>query len=126
MQTPLDPLVVEMLTLLDDHLREDFEERAGIIEFDGKQPRSHAESLALLDVLRRHPYVLTGVTVLQIKGREGTHYALATDPDRARQLLADLGGIVLAIRDLADVIGEQYGGIALLQATRPKHPGRSS
>ena len=56
--TPTDALVAEMVTLLDINLRDDFEERAGIIEFEALVPRAHAECLALLDVLRRHPDVL--------------------------------------------------------------------
>ncbi|MGJ0484806.1 MAG: hypothetical protein ACR65R_09760 [Methylomicrobium sp.] len=58
MPTPLDPLVAEIVNLLDPDLREDFEERAGIIEFDANLPRAHAECLALLNVLLRHPECL--------------------------------------------------------------------
>ena len=58
LNTPIDALVAEMVTALDDNQREDFEERAAIIEFDANLPRGHAECLALLDVLRRHPAVL--------------------------------------------------------------------
>ena len=56
---PLDALVADMVSLLDDNQREEFEERAAIIEFEAKVPRAHAECLALLDVLRRHPAILT-------------------------------------------------------------------
>lgn len=56
---PSDPLVADMVKLFDESLREEFEERAAIIEFDGKLPRAHAECLALLTVLRRHPEILT-------------------------------------------------------------------
>ena len=59
MTVPIDPLVAEMVNRLDENLREDFEERAAIIEFEANLPRAHAECLALLDVLRRHPEVLT-------------------------------------------------------------------
>jgi len=55
METPLDPLVADMVHLLDDNHREEFEERAAIIEFEAGLPRGHAECLALLDVLRRYP-----------------------------------------------------------------------
>ncbi len=58
---PLDALVADMVTLLDDSQREEFEERAGIIEFEAKLPRAHAECLALLNVLRRHPVILTPI-----------------------------------------------------------------
>jgi hypothetical protein len=40
---------------LDDNLREAFDERAGILEFEAGLPRAHAECLALLNVLVSHP-----------------------------------------------------------------------
>lgn len=59
MEEPLDPLVAGVIAKLSPSLREEFEERAGIIEYNGKLSRAHAECLALLDVLIRHPEVLT-------------------------------------------------------------------
>ncbi len=59
MQPPIDPIVAEIVELLDEDLREDFEERAAIVEFDAGKARAHAECLALLTILRRHPEVLT-------------------------------------------------------------------
>ena len=61
MEEPQDELVAELVKVLDAGQREDFEERAGIIEFDSNVPRAQAERLALLDVLRRHPSVLDGL-----------------------------------------------------------------
>ena len=58
MHTPMDPLVADMVNLLNESLRDDFEERAAIIEFDAKLPRAHAECPALLDVLKRNPEAL--------------------------------------------------------------------
>ncbi len=52
---PMDPLVADLVSRLDDNLREAFEERAGIIEFEGNLTRAHAECLALLNVLVSHP-----------------------------------------------------------------------
>lgn len=60
--TPIDALVAAMVSAFDAGLREEFEERAGIIEFEAKVPRAHAECLALIDVLRRHPDVLAHAT----------------------------------------------------------------
>lgn len=54
----MDQLVFEVMKLLDVKQREEFEERAAIIEFDAGYSREHAECLALLDVLRRYPDVL--------------------------------------------------------------------
>ena len=67
---PVDGLVADMINFLDAGLREDFEERAGIIEFDSKLSRAHAECLALLDVLRRHPEIL--INAATSEGRSGT------------------------------------------------------
>ena len=58
---PTDAIVADIVNQLDDDLREDFEERAAIIEYDGQLQRAHAECLALIDVLRRHPEVLIDV-----------------------------------------------------------------
>ena len=54
-------IVADLVQRLHPDLREDYEERAGIIEFDAAQPRELAEALAMLDVLRRHPAGLLGV-----------------------------------------------------------------
>ncbi len=58
--TPMDQLVADMVNLLDADLRAEFDERAGIIQYSGKLQRAHAECLALLDVLHRHPDALSG------------------------------------------------------------------
>ena len=60
--SPTDPLVAELAERLDASQREDWEERAGIMQFDGGLTRGHAECLALLDLLCRHPSVLSGVS----------------------------------------------------------------
>lgn len=50
--TQQHPVVVEMLSCLDDAQREIYEERAGILEFDACLERPFAEALALLEVIR--------------------------------------------------------------------------
>lgn len=112
--TPTDALVADLVNTLDTCLREEFEERAGILEFEALQPRNHAESLALIEVLRRHPEVLTGVTVLQIELDGETQWLLTTDVDFARRHLADIGAVEIEVLDLGEVIDEQYGGVAVL------------
>jgi hypothetical protein len=112
--TPIDEQVANLVNTLDMCLREEFEERAGILEFDALQPRNHAESLALIEVLRRHPEVLTGVTVLQIELDGETQWLLTSDLGFARRHLADIGGIEREVLTLSEVIHEQYGGVALL------------
>jgi hypothetical protein len=112
--TPTDPLVAELVERLDASQREDFEERAAIMQFDGGLPRGHAECLALLDLLSRHPSVLSGVTVLEIDRDGGTEWLLTTDLQHARRYVADVGGSEIAVRQLADVLLTQYGGVAVL------------
>jgi hypothetical protein len=117
MTTPLDPLVADMVNALDESQREDFEERAAIMEFDAKLPRDHAECLALLDVLHRHPGVLLGVSVLRIELHGEPRWILTTDPGHAR----NVGGMEMhivgaGVRDLAKLITEKYSGIAMLTA----------
>lgn len=114
METPLNPLVADIVNRLDSGLREDFEERAAIMEFEANMDRAYAECLALLDVLRRHPSVLHGLTVLRAEVGGATQCLLATDPDRAHRHLADNGGVEVVVLDLADTVELHYGGIAVL------------
>jgi len=58
MQILKHQLVAEMVSKLNPALQEEFEERAAIMEFEGAMLRDHAECLALLDVLHRHPEAL--------------------------------------------------------------------
>ena len=50
--------IIEMLDKLNPDLREEWEERAAIMEFEAGLNRDHAECLALLDVIRRNPSAL--------------------------------------------------------------------
>ena len=109
MQKPIDPLVADMVTALNDNQREDFEERAGIIEFEAKLSRAHAECLALLDVLRRNSAVLTGTTLVQVKLKGTSQWLLTTAPEVARESLAGS-----KCSNLAEVLQGQYGGTAKL------------
>ena len=91
------------------------EERAAILEFEaGIQPRGLAESLAVLDLLRQFPSLITGLSVLQVELDGATQWLLTADLVLARQYLADIGGNEIAVLDPADVLKSQYGGIALL------------
>lgn len=108
--TPKDAIVIEMVDRLGADDREAFEERAAIIEYDGQLPRAHAECLALLEVLR----AAQGLQVLQIELDGGTEWLLTTDLAFARAYLADIGGREVAVFAPADVVEEQYGGVAVL------------
>jgi hypothetical protein len=48
------PIVADLLAGLDEHELEQFQERAGILEFEAGIDRQLAEALALLDVFRLH------------------------------------------------------------------------
>jgi hypothetical protein len=54
MESPVNTLVAAIVSLLDASLLEEYEERAAIVQFDGKVDRREAECLALIDVLHRH------------------------------------------------------------------------
>jgi len=82
------------------------EERAGIIEFEGKLPHPYAESLAILDVLRRHPTALTGVSVMAVEVNGAKHCLLTTDAAFSPSRLMALGGKEIAVLDLKKVVGE--------------------
>ncbi|NJD24555.1 MAG: hypothetical protein FIB06_04015 [Betaproteobacteria bacterium] len=112
--TPTDPLVAEWVESLDSQLRETFEERAAILQFDSELARAHAECLALVDLLRRHPSVLSGVSVLEIELDGGTEWLLTTDLTYARRYVAEVGAHEVALHHLPDVLLTQYGGIAVL------------
>ena len=107
---PVDALVATLVSRLDDKQREMFEERAAIREHDGLQPRALAEALAVLEALSR----LTALSVLAIE-LDGAPYCLLTsDLVLARQHLAGLGGVEIAVLDPATVVREQYAGVAML------------
>ncbi len=58
-----DPIVSDFVNLLDANLREAFEERAAILQFDSGVRRELAEPLALLLVIRQYPkHVLSKLT----------------------------------------------------------------
>ena len=55
MTTPVNEVVADLVSRLDADLKEAFEERASIREFDGGINRELAEALALLDVIQQYP-----------------------------------------------------------------------
>jgi hypothetical protein len=111
---PQDEIVAEMVSTLDEGQREYFEERAGIRANDGHFPCGHAECLAMLEVLRRYPSLLTDIIALQIELDGSTEWLLTTDLPIARQHLANVCGKEVAVVNLTAVINEQYGGLACL------------
>lgn len=118
METPLNPLVADIVAMLDPDIREDYEERAAIMEFEANLERAHAECLALIDLLRRHPSILTGVIVLQVELAGAIQYWVTTDLESARKYIDNIGGVERGILDLATVIKQHYTGIAVLTALK--------
>lgn len=108
------PILSEMLSALNGSQREAYEERAGILEYDAGLERQLAEALALLEMIRLHPLCLSGITVLQIELDGATEWLLTSDVEFARQHLADIFAHEIRVVNLADVLHEQYGGIAIL------------
>lgn len=111
----LQPFAGDVLNRCDSGQLETFGERAAVLEFDaGCQPRALAEALAVLDLLRQFPWLLSGLTVLAVELDGATQWLLTTDLPYARQHLADIGGNEIAVLDPAEVLKSQYGGLALL------------
>jgi hypothetical protein len=95
--------------------REAFFERAAVLEFEaGARPRALAEALAVLDLLRRTPQLLTGVVALEIERDGATQWMLALDQIWTGGYVESCGGRIVAVHDPANLLLAQYGGVALL------------
>ena len=114
MSVSVNPLVGEIVDTLPVDLREDYEERAAIMEHDGELPRAEAECRALLSVLRRYPEVITGVTVLRFHMQGVPQFLVTTDLELAGRHMAHLGAVEVDTVPLADVVANQCGGLAVL------------
>ena len=114
MPTPSDPLVAEMVDQLDLDLREAFEERAAIVEFEAGVQRAHAEALALLSILERHPDALSGVTVLCVEVDGVVHFYLADSIERAREHAEAKRANEIRAAGVNWVLIEEFGGLAQL------------
>jgi hypothetical protein len=58
MESPIHPIVANLVSQLNESMQEEFEERAGIIEASIKIDRGHAECLALLQLFTSYPVVV--------------------------------------------------------------------
>jgi hypothetical protein len=114
MPTPIDPLVAEMVEQLDLELREAFEERAAIIEHDAKVHRAHAEALALLNVLERHPEALSGVVCLCVEVDGVVHFYVADCLERAREHAAVKRASEIRAAGISWVLDAEFGNLAEL------------
>lgn len=114
-----DPLLLPFagnaLSRLDEAQVEHLMERSAILASEaGVRPPALCDALALLEVLRLYPVVLSGLVALEIELDGATEWLLAVDLDQARDYLRDIGGTEIAVLDPADVVRAQYGGVALL------------
>lgn len=110
----LPVVVAELVELLDPDLREIYEERAGIIEFDANHPRDHAECLALLYVLKAAPAALLGVSVLEVQRNGAVQIVITTNVELARNDFDASPIETTRATSLAELINTQFGGIAVL------------
>lgn len=111
----LRPFAANVLERCDEGQLEAWAERAAILEFDaGSQPRALAEALAVLDLLRQSPWLLTGLVALEIELDGAGQWLLTTDLEMARRYLADIGGTEIAVLDPSNVVRTQYAGVAML------------
>ena len=111
-------IVAELVQLLSPEILEDYEERAAIMQFEGELPKIHAEALALLDVLRRHPDALLGLDIFVLTRNGETRYLLSQrdrlDPKRLRAI----GYEVATGLSIHVVIRDVFNGIAMLVPPR--------
>ena len=110
------PIVTDLIDRLDQQHDEQFQERAGILTHEAGVEPMLAESLAILDLVRIHPMALSGITVIQIELDGATEWLLTTDVDYASTYLATIHAKEVAVVNLAEVLAQQYGGVALLTA----------
>ena len=103
MSEPLNPFVADVVALLDADLREQFEERAAIMEFDGGLPRSRAEFLALIVVLRGRSSALASAVAIEIEIDGHRRWILANNMWSTQESVfiraASVLDVLLEIRD---------------------------
>jgi hypothetical protein len=109
----MDGLISDLVDRLNVELREEWDERAGINQFDAGLDRQSAEWFAMLDILHRFPWAVAGVTVIQFQLGEDMYWLLTTEQD-GLQRVARFGGGGANFVDLAEVVRERFQGAALL------------
>ena len=111
-----ESLLADLLVNLDEDLRYQFEERAGLMEFEGQQPRDLAEALALIDLLRSHPLALGGLRVLRVELGSRSEYLVTTDTNLPWQHFERVPGARLTdVSNVRELVRGQFRGLALLR-----------
>jgi hypothetical protein len=110
MQEPLNQFVADSVALLDADLREQFEERAAIMEFDGGLTLSHAECSALIGVLRTSSSALGSAIAIQIEIDGHRRWTLANNMRSKQEAVFVRAASVLdALLDLLDSLERPEG-----------------
>lgn len=110
----INPLVDELVQALSAEVREDFEERAGIMEFDARTSRECAEALALLDVLKRHPAALTDVDVFSVTQDRITKFLVCRRGRMTAERLRSVGYEAVKEVQLSTTLWVHFNGLAML------------
>lgn len=109
--TPKESLIADLLVLLDDDARYEFEERAGIMEYEGGAERDDAEAYALIDLLRRHPGALLRLYLVQVDLPSGTRYFLVDSMRDLDERLPQGIRRFLEASDAAEVLADARLGL---------------
>lgn len=113
-EKPLHPIVASMVANLNSDLREDFEERAAIMEFEAGLDRTLAEALALLCVLQNHPVCLRPLVALEVQ-LNGEHRHLITGSLGDTQLrIQTMGGSIVHVLDPIELLRAEFHDTAWL------------
>lgn len=110
----LCPFVGDVLDRLDAGQMESWQERSAVLQFDAGLSQPLAEALALIELLRRQPAILGQVQVLAFDRNGGTQWLVTDDLVHARLVVSDICGVEVGCHPVADVVRNQFGGIALL------------
>jgi hypothetical protein len=110
----LNPLVVDLVDLLDPDLRERFEDQIAVIQHIGEAPRVLAECFALLSLLHQYPGALLGVSLLEFEVGGERRWLLTRDVAAARARLDAMAVGRCRVVDLHGVLWREYGGMATL------------
>jgi len=70
----MNEIVEELYNSLEVDLQIEFDERAGIYEFDSKMPRELAEALSMVTLLKKYPAALLPSYKEGTSNRKGEHH----------------------------------------------------
>ena len=113
---PLNPIVATLVENMNVDLREDFEERSAIMEYDGGIERTLAEALALLCILHNHPACLQPLVALEVELNGESRQLLTTALGEIRLRIESMGGVVVRVLDPVELIRAEFDEAVLLSA----------